>query len=74
MDRSMIDAASGCAFMDKTPIAARQLISNMEANYQQFDARVAAPSSTATNELFYSMVVDNQRLEDKLTEFTSLVR
>ena len=60
--------------MDKTPVAARQLISNMEANYQQFDARVAAPSSTATNELFYSMVVDNQRLEDKLTEFTSLVR
>ncbi|RDX82376.1 hypothetical protein CR513_36851, partial [Mucuna pruriens] len=31
-DRSMIDAASGGALMDKTPIAARHLISNMASN------------------------------------------
>ena len=30
----MIDAASGGTLMDKTPIVARQLISNMGANYQ----------------------------------------
>jgi hypothetical protein len=31
-DRSIIDAASGGALVDKTPEAARQLISNMAAN------------------------------------------
>ncbi|RDX76766.1 hypothetical protein CR513_43212, partial [Mucuna pruriens] len=34
MDRSMIDAASGGALMDKTPIVARHLISNMANNTQ----------------------------------------
>ena len=35
----MIDAASGGALVDKTPEAARLLISNMEANSQQFSMR-----------------------------------
>jgi hypothetical protein len=35
-DRSIIDAASGGALVDKTPEAARQLISNMAANSKQF--------------------------------------
>ncbi|RDX73925.1 hypothetical protein CR513_46391, partial [Mucuna pruriens] len=48
MDRSMIDAASGGALMDKTPTAARHMISNMATS--------------------------NQRLENQLTELTSLVR
>ncbi|RDX93402.1 hypothetical protein CR513_24339, partial [Mucuna pruriens] len=39
MDRSMIDAASGGALMDKTPAAARHLISNMASNTQQFGIR-----------------------------------
>ncbi|RDX81531.1 hypothetical protein CR513_37783, partial [Mucuna pruriens] len=39
MDRSMIDAASGGALMDKTPTAARHLISNMASNTQQFGIR-----------------------------------
>ncbi|RDY12053.1 hypothetical protein CR513_03204, partial [Mucuna pruriens] len=34
MDRSMIDATSGGALMDKTPAAARHLISNMASNTQ----------------------------------------
>ncbi|RDY10700.1 hypothetical protein CR513_04733, partial [Mucuna pruriens] len=34
MDQSMIDAASGRALMDKTPIATRHLISNMASNTQ----------------------------------------
>ena len=67
MDRSMIDAASGGTLMDITHIAARQLISNMATNYQQFGTRVAATSKLATNEVFVSMVADNQRLENKLT-------
>ena len=33
MEKSMIDATSGGVLMDKIPVAARQLISNMAANY-----------------------------------------
>ena len=74
MDRSMIDAASGGALMDKALIATRQLISNMATNYQQFGTRVVAPSKAAASEVSVSMVTNNQRLENKLTELTSLVR
>ncbi|XP_052303389.1 uncharacterized protein LOC112324338 isoform X2 [Populus trichocarpa] len=38
-DRSIIDAASGGALVEKTPEAARQLISNMAANSKQFGMR-----------------------------------
>ena len=34
MDRSMIDAASGGALVDKTPTEAMNLIANMAANSQ----------------------------------------
>ncbi|RDX71508.1 hypothetical protein CR513_49136, partial [Mucuna pruriens] len=37
----MIDVASGGALMDKTPVAARHLISNMTSNTQQFGTRGA---------------------------------
>ncbi|RDX98202.1 hypothetical protein CR513_18911, partial [Mucuna pruriens] len=61
MDRSMIDAASGGALMDKTPPAARHLISNM-----------ARPSqSRMVNEIG---AASNLRLENQLSELTSLVR
>ena len=39
MDRSMIDAASGGALMNKTPQEAKDLIVNMAANTQQFGTR-----------------------------------
>ena len=38
-DRSIIDAASGGALVDKTLKAARQLISNMATNSKQFGTR-----------------------------------
>ncbi|RDX96696.1 hypothetical protein CR513_20605, partial [Mucuna pruriens] len=60
MDRSMIDAASGGALMDKIPAAARHLISNMASNTQQFGIR--GPSQSWI------------RLENQLTELTSLVK
>ncbi|RDX87927.1 hypothetical protein CR513_30539, partial [Mucuna pruriens] len=70
MDRSMIDVASGGALMDKTPRAARHLISNMASNTQQFGIR--GPSQAwMVNEIG---AASNQRLEDQLTELTSLVR
>ena len=70
----MIDAASGGTLMDKTPIAARQLISNMATNYKQFGTRVVAPSKAAANEVSISMVANNQRLQNKLIELASLGR
>jgi len=57
-DRSIIDAASGGALMDKSHVVSRQLISNMAANYQQFGTRAAAPSRVAASEVFVSMVAD----------------
>ena len=36
----MIDAAGGGALVDKTPIAARDLIANMAENSQQFGSRM----------------------------------
>ena len=50
-------AASRDALMDKN-VAAKQLISNMAANYQQFGTRVIAPSRVAASEVFVSMVAD----------------
>ena len=42
-DRSIIDAASGGALVDKTLIEARILIANMAANSQQFGDRHETP-------------------------------
>ncbi|RDX87492.1 hypothetical protein CR513_31034, partial [Mucuna pruriens] len=48
MDRSMIDAASGGALMDKMPTAARHLISNMASNTQQFGIKGAGQPQMLT--------------------------
>ena len=63
----MIDAASGGALVDKTPEAARQLISNMAANSQQFGNRTDHPIKRV-NEVSIS------NLENKVNDLTSLVR
>jgi hypothetical protein len=65
-DRSIIDAASGGALVDKTPEAARQLISNMAANSKQFGTRGDFPSKRV-NEVSIS------NLENKVNDLTSLV-
>ncbi|RDX98850.1 hypothetical protein CR513_18184, partial [Mucuna pruriens] len=70
MDRSMIDATSGGALMDKTPAAARHLISNMTRNTQQFGVRGASQLGMV-NEI---SAIDNLRLENQMTKLTSLVR
>ncbi|KAH9659131.1 hypothetical protein KPL70_023750 [Citrus sinensis] len=66
MDRSMIDAASGGVLVNKTPTQARELISNMAANAQQFSSRQDA-TSTTVNEVNISSV------EQRLDKLTSLV-
>ena len=43
-NRSMIDAASGGALVDKTSEVARNLIANMTTNSQQFGTRLDLPS------------------------------
>ncbi|RDX71208.1 hypothetical protein CR513_49471, partial [Mucuna pruriens] len=69
IDRSMIDAASGGALIDKIPVT-RHLISNMASNTQQFGIR--RPSQARmVNEIG---ATSNQRLENQLTELTLLVR
>ncbi|RDX88855.1 hypothetical protein CR513_29488, partial [Mucuna pruriens] len=70
MDRSMIDAASGGALMDKTTAAARLLISNMASNTQQFRVRGGANTSKNVSEV---NTFNDQRLENQLIELTSLV-
>jgi hypothetical protein len=65
--RSIIDAASGGALVDKTPKAARQLISNMAANSKQFGMR-----GDFTNKRVNEVSIFN--LENKVNDLTSLVR
>ncbi|RDY13881.1 hypothetical protein CR513_01130, partial [Mucuna pruriens] len=60
----------GRALMEKTPAVARHLISNMASNTQQFGIRGPNQSQTV-NEIG---VASNQRLENQLTELTSIVR
>ena len=68
MDRSMIDAASGGALVDKTPEAARNLIANMAANSQQFNTRNdLLPPPKRVNE------VSTTSLEKQVSNLTSLV-
>jgi len=81
MDRSMVDAASGGALVDKTPAVARDLISNMAANAQQFGTRSnsvyhvqSISPSRPPSAPSPSPYVDQQILTNKLDELTSLVR
>ncbi|XP_073137345.1 uncharacterized protein [Henckelia pumila] len=48
-DRSMLDAASGGVFVDKTPVQARNLIENMAVNSQQFGTTRSDPAPRKRN-------------------------
>ena len=76
MDRSMVDAASGGALVDKTPDQARHLISNMAANSQQFGTRFDPTPIRKVNEIetTHAVHTDNQRIENRLNELASMVR
>ena len=65
----MIDAGNGGALVDKTPEAARLLISNMAANSQQFSMRHnPRPQPKKVNE------VSIASLEQKFDKLTFLVQ
>ena len=72
MDRSMVDAASGGALVDKKPAATRDLIANMTTNAQQFGTR-AILLTKGVNEVQTSDA-NQQRMENCIEELTSLVR
>ena len=65
--RSIIDVASDGALVDKTPEAARQLISNMAANSKQFGTR-----RDFSNKRVNGVSISN--LENKVNDLTSPVR
>ncbi|XP_061350191.1 uncharacterized protein LOC133295380 [Gastrolobium bilobum] len=83
MDINLLDAASGGVLVNKTPVAAKELIAQMTANAQQFGARAnnSAVFQVQASLVQNSVVVvaamtlstDNQRKENKLDELTSLV-
>ena len=63
----MIDAASGGALDDKTPMEARTLIANMAANSQQFGDRHETPIRRVNE------VGINSDIQQQLATLTSLV-
>ena len=66
MERRMMDAASGGAIVNKTPQAARELISTMAMNAQQFGFKQEL-NSRRVNEVSIS------GLEQQVSDLTSLV-
>lgn len=67
MNQSMVDAASGGALVNKTPTKARQLISSMAENSQQFGTRgPVAPVQVATKSEVSDMHIE-------MSELTKLV-
>ncbi|XP_042396420.1 uncharacterized protein LOC121986519 [Zingiber officinale] len=71
MDRSMIDAAAGGALVNKTPNQARELISNMAENSQQFGSR--ALGTRVVNET-HLVSTEQQEIRNNLQKLTSLVK
>ena len=70
MERSMIDAASGGALVDKTPAAARLLIENMAENSQQFGTR----AGSSTRQVGEVTSCESSRVEKKLDELTEFLK
>ncbi|XP_050877709.1 uncharacterized protein LOC127081499 [Lathyrus oleraceus] len=73
MDRNILDAASGGALVDKTPVDAKALIENMSLNSQQFTTRNNSMVQTkGVNDIQVSS--SNKALETRIEELTSLVK
>ncbi|XP_050890729.1 uncharacterized protein LOC127096162 [Lathyrus oleraceus] len=73
MDRNILDAASGGALVDKTPVAAKALTENMSPNSQQFTTKNNSMVQTkGVNDIQISS--SNKALETRIEELTSLVK
>ncbi|XP_052725956.1 uncharacterized protein LOC108320155 [Vigna angularis] len=74
MDRGMIDAASGGALGDTTPIEARQLIEKMASNSQQFSTRNDAIVVRGVHDVVaQSLSAVESKLEGKIDSLAKLV-
>ncbi|XP_074592493.1 uncharacterized protein LOC141848365 [Curcuma longa] len=71
MDRSMVDAASGGALVNKTPEGAKELISIMAANSQQFGSRPLIPRGVHE---ITGPSLEAQEVRVNLQDLTSLIR
>lgn len=71
MDKCMVDAASGGALVDKTPVVAREFITKLFQNAHRFCAKMSAPTHSV-NEIRTPM--DQQRIKNKIEELASMVR
>nr|KYP31088.1 hypothetical protein KK1_049054 [Cajanus cajan] len=67
MDRSMIDAASGGALGDMTPVSARGLIEKMASNSQQFNMRSDAIVVRGVHDVVASDSTEHKKLENSST-------
>ena len=65
----MIDAASGGALVDKTPMEAKNLIANMAANSQQFGDRYDTPLRRVNE-----VGVTSSHLDQQLASLTKVVQ
>ncbi|XP_061359754.1 uncharacterized protein LOC133303794 [Gastrolobium bilobum] len=83
MDRNLLDAASGGVLSNKTPNEAKELIAEIAANAQQFGTRASSSAvfQVQTSPMQNPIVAaagasstDNQRIENRLDELTSMVR
>ena len=70
----MIDVASGGAFVDKTPMAARNLIENIPTNFQQFSTRSGPIVAKRVHEMQATYAVEQKQLKNQLAELTFLVK
>ena len=68
----MIDAASGGALGDMTPVEARQLIEKMASNSQQFSARNDAIVIRGVHDVTVESSTD-KKLESKIDALVNLV-
>ncbi|XP_071920027.1 uncharacterized protein [Coffea arabica] len=66
-DRSIIDAASGWALVNKTPRGAWELIEGMAENSQQFGSREDIPTRRVNE-------VETSSIQQQISELTSFVR
>ncbi|XP_042440643.1 uncharacterized protein LOC122026062 [Zingiber officinale] len=71
MDRSMIDVAAGGALVNKTPEQARELISNMAENSQQFGSRALTTRGVGEVQMVSN---DQKEIKNLLMELTTLVK
>jgi len=75
IDRQMIKDASGGALVDKTPVAASQLIEIMASNNQQFHTRSNSTIPVCgVHEMTTRYAVDNAQMKEQLDNHTSMMK